>query len=115
MRRLFAGFFVAALLAGCGDDEGGRDGGGADDGSIVLEFEDGELVGGSRQEDVGLGDTVRMSVVGDVDDEIHVHGYDLYLRPPEGESELEFDAIIPGTFEVELEGSGRLLLRMTVS
>lgn len=112
---------VAVLLVGCGDDGGGDQSGPTStsgpgvDRVIALEFEDGELVGGSRQEAVGLGEEVQMIVTGDVGDEIHVHGYDLYLRPTEGERELIFDALIPGTFEIELEGSGRLLLRMTVS
>lgn len=100
---------IALLASGCGDDGGG----GGDDGAIVLEFEGGELVGGSRQESVGLGDRVQITIAGDAGDDVHVHGYDLYIL--EGEEDLTFDALIPGTFEVELEGSGRLLLRMTVS
>ncbi|MEM7140072.1 MAG: hypothetical protein AAF548_03505 [Actinomycetota bacterium] len=116
-RRFLSVLFAAALLAACGDDgaETAVDDAptGDYDTVIALDFEAGDLVGGSRQESVGLGDKVLVTASGDVGDEIHVHGYDLYIR--EGDNELEFDALIPGTFEVELEGSGRLLLRMTVS
>ena len=45
---------------------------------------------------------------------MHVHGYDLYIEP-EGPTTLEFDALIPGRFEVELEQSGQLLIELTVS
>ncbi|GJM39436.1 MAG: hypothetical protein DHS20C19_28030 [Acidimicrobiales bacterium] len=105
---------IALLVSGCGDDGGTGPDDRPDEGTVItLEFEDGELVGGSRQESVGLGDAVEITVAGDPGDDVHVHGYDLYIR--EGEDQLTFDALIPGTFEVELEGSGRQLLRMTVS
>ena len=45
---------------------------------------------------------------------MHVHGYDLYIEP-EDPATLEFDALIPGRFEVELEQSGQLLIELTVS
>ncbi|MEZ5166617.1 MAG: hypothetical protein R2695_09010 [Acidimicrobiales bacterium] len=82
---------------------------------ITLDVVDGELVGGSRTESVHLGDTVRVVVTGNTDDEVHVHGYDLRVEPVDGSGEIEFEAIIPGTFEIELEGAGRVLVRMTVS
>ena len=42
-----------------------------------------------------------MIVEGNTDEQVHVHGYDLYIEP-EGPGVLEFDALIPGRFEVEL-------------
>lgn len=107
---------AAAGLASCGDDaepDPATTVPGGFDAVIALEFTDGDLDGGSRQEQVSIGDKAQITVSGDVGDDIHVHGYDLYVR--DGETEIVFDAIIPGTFEVELENSGRLLLRMTVS
>jgi hypothetical protein len=116
---------VALVTAACGDDGGAADstvsspesstsGGGADT-VIALDVVDGDLVGGSRQEDIGLGDSVEVVVTGNTEDEVHIHGYDLYVDLVEGEGSTSFDALIPGTFEIELEGSGRLLVRMTVS
>ena len=55
-----------------------------------------------------------MIVEGNTDEQVHVHGYDLYIEP-EGPAALEFDALIPGRFEVELEQSGQLLIELTVS
>jgi|GEM_PF-2009277 hypothetical protein len=81
---------------------------------LTLVFDGGELQGGVRREQVGLGDSVTLIVDGAVDDVVHVHGYDLYLDPTV-ESSIVFDALIPGRFEVELEGSGLLLVELTVS
>lgn len=54
--------------------------------------------------DVRIGETVRIEVTADTADEIHVHGYDRTgdLAPGQAGS-VEFEANIPGTFEVELE------------
>lgn len=84
------------------------------DTTITLEVEGGELVGGVRRESASLGDTVVVRVVGEIDEQIHVHGYDLYIEPG-GEHILQFDALIPGRFEIELEQSGQLLIELTVS
>jgi hypothetical protein len=125
--RLLALFAVAMVLAltaaACGGDadDGGDDAPAGDDITdsadtvIALEVRDGDLVGGSRQENVSLGDAVEVVVTGDSTDQVHVHGYDLFVDLTDGEGSLTFDALIPGTFEIELEGSGRLLVRMTVS
>lgn len=111
---------VALFAAACGDD--GAASGPTDssapsgaDTVIALEVVDGDLVGGSRQVDVALGDSVDVVVSGDSDDQVHIHGYDLYVDLVDGEGATSFDALIPGTFEIELESAGRLLVRMTVS
>jgi hypothetical protein len=50
-----------------------------------------------------LGDTVDITVVSDVDDELHVHGYDLVFVLSAGVPlTLDFVADIPGVFEVEV-------------
>lgn len=85
------------------------------DTEIVLDVVDEQLVGGVRREAVGLGDTVAVSVTGDSTDQVHVHGYDRYIDLVDGEGELTFDALIPGIFEIELEGAGRLLVQLEVS
>ncbi|MEQ8839619.1 MAG: hypothetical protein RIB98_01450 [Acidimicrobiales bacterium] len=110
---------VALLAAACGDDgEASAPADAGDDAAdVVIELEvvDGDLVGGSRQVDVGLGQSVEVVVSGDSTDQVHIHGYDLYVDLVDGEGSTSFDALIPGTFEIELEAAGRLLVRMTVS
>jgi hypothetical protein len=112
---------LALVVAACGDDGGAADldsstsAPASADVVIALEVLDGDLVGGSRQESIGIGDSVEVVVTGDSDDQVHVHGYDLYVDLVDGEGSASFDALIPGTFEIELEGSGRLLVRLTVS
>lgn len=59
---------------------------------------------------------VRLTVGGDVTDEVHLHGYDLTADIAPGEpGVIEFTADIPGIFEVELEGSHRPLVEIQVS
>lgn len=82
---------------------------------IELVIIDGDLDGGARRESVQLGETVTLGVSGNSDGEIHVHGYDLFVHLVNGAGELVFEASIPGVFEIELEGSHTLLVRMEVS
>ena len=111
-RRLVAVAALVALLASCSGGDGGAV---SSEDEIILEFGDeGGLVGGVRRESVDLGAKVTMIVEGNTDEQVHVHGYDLYIEP-EGPAALEFDALIPGRFEVELEQSGQLLIELTVS
>lgn len=110
-RRLVASAALVALLASCSGDGGAV----SSEDEIIIEFGDeGGLVGGVRRESVDLGAKVTMIVEGSTDEQVHVHGYDLYIEP-EGPGVLEFDALIPGRFEVELEQSGQLLIELTVS
>ena len=111
-RRLVAAAGLVALLASCSGGDGGAV---PSEDEIILEFGDeGGLVGGVRRESVDLGAKVTMIVEGSTDEQVHVHGYDLYIEPG-GPGALEFDALIPGRFEVELEQSGQLLIELTVS
>ena len=82
---------------------------------IELLIIDGHLDGGARRESVRLGDTVTLRVTGNSNDEIHVHGYVLFVHLVDGAGGLAFEASIPGVFEIELEGSHTLLVRMEVS
>lgn len=50
-----------------------------------------------------LGDAVSITVVSDVDDEVHVHGYDLFFDIAAGVPlTIQFTADVPGVFEVEV-------------
>ena len=82
---------------------------------VDLVIVDGKLDGGARRESVGVGDTVTIRVSGDSDDEVHVHGYDLSVDLVGGAGELTFEASIPGVFEIELERSHTLVVRLEVS
>jgi hypothetical protein len=66
----------------------------------------GQPVGGPLEIEVDEGDTVRFAVDSDVDEEIHVHGFDLHKDVSAGQRvEMAFDAEFTGIFEVELEQS----------
>ena len=82
---------------------------------IEIEVAGGEVTGGGRQK-VGLGESVTIRVTSDVDDHIHLHGYDVLTDVrAETPAELTFDATIPGVFEVELEDSRSQLLELEIS
>ena len=118
---------LALAVAACGDSskEAGSTSGEAssstttaslvEEPDFTLEFEDGELVGGFRREEVGLGDAVRVLITGELTERIHLHGYDVFVEPTGGDAVLAFDALIPGRFEMELEESSTLLVQLTVS
>ena len=75
-----------------------------------------EGVSATGRVEVGVGALVRLTVTADVDDEVHVHGYDVTAEvSPDGPATLEFVAGIPGIFDVELESSHRLLVELQVS
>lgn len=72
---------------------------------VSVRVENGEPVGGPAEIEVRKNDVVRFVVASDVDDEVHVHGYDLSKSVGPGqEASFRFDAEIEGIFEIELEG-----------
>ncbi len=83
---------------------------------IAVAISDGVVSTLSDRVPVSLGDIVELSITSDTTDEAHVHGYDI-LRPLVGGETvvLRFTADVPGIFEIELEGSGLLLLELAVS
>lgn len=55
---------------------------------------------------VALGDLIILTVRADVADEVHFHGYDRSGDVAPGQPAiLRIEALIPGVFEVELEGA----------
>ena len=76
----------------------------------------GQPEGGAQDVAVAVGDEVTVQVTADVEDEVHVHGYDLLADTVPGQPvEITFVADIPGQFEIELENAGVLLVNLTVS
>lgn len=70
--------------------------------STLVEIVDGEVEGPDVIE-VDLGSTVDVWVLSDIDDEVHVHGYDLIFEVSGGiPFHLTFVADVPGIFEVEV-------------
>jgi hypothetical protein len=66
--------------------------------------------------EVPLNGAVRLIVVGDISDEVHLHGYDLHADIAPGlDATVEFDATIPGVFEIELEQAGILIGELQVA
>jgi plastocyanin len=60
---------------------------------------------------VAEGDKVRLTVTSDVDNEVHVHGVDIYKDLPAGEpTTVTFTADQTGLFEIETHESPVLLL-----
>ncbi|HAS10754.1 MAG TPA: hypothetical protein DCS55_09620, partial [Acidimicrobiaceae bacterium] len=88
-----------------------------DDADQVIEVEiAGDSVDNGGRHEVSVGDTVALVITSDVDDEIHVHGYDLYADiGPSGPATVLVEATIPGVWEVELHDSGLFLLELAVS
>ena len=59
-------------------------------------------VGGVRRIEAAKGDTVRFEVTADADDEIHLHGYDLYREVTPGKpARFVIKADIEGVFDIE--------------
>jgi cytoskeletal protein RodZ len=83
--------------------------------TIEITVADGVVTGPGRAE-VAIGRRVNILVTADVDDEVHLHGYDVKADVgPSKAALIEFDADIPGIFEVELEDAGLLLAELEVS
>jgi len=81
---------------------------------IAVSVNDGSVEGGGRIR-VELGAAVRLTVTADVADEVHLHGYDVFVDVTPGTPTiLEFVADIPGIFEAELESSGLVLFDLVV-
>lgn len=69
----------------------------------VIVVKDGKPVGGVKEIEYRMGDTVRFAVRSNEADEIHVHGYDVERPvPANGVAFFVFPADIEGIFEVEL-------------
>jgi heme/copper-type cytochrome/quinol oxidase subunit 2 len=76
----------------------------------------GQVTGDTGRVPVPAGEHVTLVVTSDAADELHVHGYDLGADlAPGTPATVEFDATIPGVFEVELHDAGTLLLSLQVS
>ena len=83
--------------------------------SMVIEIADGRVTPEPGRLAVPLDSYLTITVVADVVDEVHLHGYDVHFDvAPEQPAIISMSADIPGLFEIELEGSGLLLTELEV-
>ncbi len=79
-------------------------------------IKNGEPVDGVLGIEVDQGDQIKFKVESDVDEEIHVHGYDISKDVSAGDSTtLSFPADLPGIYEAELELSGVPIVELQVN
>ncbi len=66
----------------------------------------GQPVGGPFEVDSTVGDRIVFKVKSDVEEEVHVHGFDFTEDVGPGRPSFDFDGDITGIYETELEFSG---------
>ncbi len=137
--RFAAAVFVAALaLTACASEE--SDGASASDSSashsgehstdstspatepagdealeVNVSVRDGEVDPPTQRVEVEQGQQVRLTITSDVDDTIHVHGFDVEGELQAGQpTTLEFVADQTGLFEVETHETELLLLQLEI-
>jgi Cupredoxin-like domain len=82
---------------------------------IVVSVKDGKVSPKTHRVKVAKGSPVRILVSSDVDDEVHVHGYDIEREIAAGQSvTIDFTADQTGVFEVETHESDLQLLQLQV-
>ena len=75
----------------------------------------GAVVDGIQRWQVAEGDRVRIVVRSDVDDELHLHGYDLTKTVAPGAPAIfAFPATVPGRFELEAHHGGGQIAQLDV-
>jgi FtsP/CotA-like multicopper oxidase with cupredoxin domain len=85
-----------------------------------INVKDGVIDGDVKSIEVAKGDTVRIVVTSNVDDEIHLHGYDIEKEAGPGKpARFKFKATLEGAFELESHaaedaGEEPLLARLLV-
>lgn len=73
----------------------------------TIRVSNGEPVGGVTKITARKGDTVRVVVVSDMAEEVHLHGYDISRAvTTDKPARFRFEAKLEGVFEVELEQLG---------
>lgn len=83
---------------------------------IEASYAGGQVTGVDARIEVPLGGKVLLRISSDVAEEIHVHGYDLYVDiPAGGTGEVAFTADLPGAYEVELHDAGRPMFQLRVA
>jgi hypothetical protein len=104
---------VAAVVIGT---SGSSDDTKASSGPATVVVRDGQPVGGVKHVTFKKGGTVDLTVMSDVADEVHFHGYDVHKDVAKGGTvHFRFPATIDGQFVVELENAKTELANVTVT
>lgn len=83
---------------------------------IRITYRGGKLSGDSGTVRVARGDEIELIVRADVEDEVHVHGYDLFTEVAPGHpAKISFAADQRGTFTIELEHLHLRIAKLRVS
>jgi hypothetical protein len=83
---------------------------------VVVVVENGQPVGGVKQVEIEQGKEVVLVVRADVEDEVHLHGYDLSADVAPGQpARISFRADLAGEFEAELEDRAVPIVELVVS
>ncbi len=83
---------------------------------VTAAFTGGKVDTESDRVEVSLGDIVMVTVASDVDEEVHVHGYDILADVgPDADGVILFTADVPGRFEIEFETSRAFIAEIVVS
>jgi hypothetical protein len=84
--------------------------------TIMATYTGGQISGVENRTSVPLGSVVAITVIADVDEAVHLHGYDILDDVPASDLGLIiFTADTPGRFELELENSGTFITELEVS
>lgn len=82
----------------------------------VITVEGGQPQGGVSELAFDKGDDIRFKVVSDVEDAIHVHGYDIEVPVgPRTDATFDFPAELDGVYEVELEQSAVPIAQLRIN
>ena len=80
---------------------------------VTASYSGGEVTVDEPRVQTSLGEQVVLRISSDVTEQVHVHGYDLYVDVPAGGSvDIPITLTLPGSYEVELHGAGRPLLQL---
>lgn len=101
---------------------GGHDGADGDDmesmtdGTVIdVAYAGGTVDVSAERFSVPVGSEVTVKVASDVEEDLHLHGYDIHADVGPGlPGEVTFTAEVPGLFEVELEGAKLFLFELAV-
>lgn len=81
----------------------------------TIEIENGEPVGGVQEIEFESGSEAEFEVITDAADELHFHGYDLYVDVKPGKANtVSFRADIEGLFELESHTTGTPFAEISV-
>ena len=82
----------------------------------MIRVKGGQPVGGVKDITVRQGGVIRLTVIADAAEEVHMHGYDIAKNVgPGAPASFTVPAKINGVFEVELENSAVQIAKLTVN